>query len=260
MTSEVKMVKFQRETHTVNGVNIVMYTAGKGEPLLFLHGAGTFHGFEFAGQWANKFRVLVPYHPGFGESDDDPTMLDMHDYVMHYVALLDKLGIDQVNLVGFSLGGYLAARFATEHNQRVKKLVLVGPAGLRDKEHPAVDVLAVPPEQLPGLLVSNFEVLKPHLPEKPDIDFMAARYREATTVARLLWERPWDAKLPRHLHRLKMPTLLLWGKDDKIIPAQQAKTWKQLVPDAEVAIFDGAGHLVLDEKPEAVTAVAQFLN
>lgn len=254
------MTAFQREEHTVNGVRIVMYTAGQGQPLLFLHGAGTFHGFEFAGKWANSFRVMVPYHPGFGESDDDPSMLEMHDYVMHYVELLDMLGIDKVNLVGFSLGGYLAARFAAEHGHRVIKLALVGPAGLRDKEHPAVDVLAVPPEQLPGLLVSNFDVLKPYLPEKPDLDFIAARYRETTTVARLLWERPWDRTLQRHLHRLKMPTLLLWGEEDKIIPAQQARLWKTLVPGADIRIFKGAGHLVLDEAPEAVVAVERFLG
>lgn len=254
------MVSFQREVHTVNGVKIVMYSAGEGQPLLFLHGAGTFHGFEFAKKWAKNFRVLVPYHPGFGESDDDPAMLEMHDYVMHYVELLDLLGIEKVNLVGFSLGGYLAARFATEHSHRVIKLALIGPAGLRSKEHPTVDVLAVPPEQLPGLLVSNFDVIKPHLPEKPDADFMAARYREATTVARLLWERPWDRVLPRHLHRLKMPTLLLWGEEDKIIPAQQSNLWKKLVPNADIVIVKGAGHLVLDEKPEAVTAVGNFLS
>jgi pimeloyl-ACP methyl ester carboxylesterase len=254
------MVSFKREVHTVNGVKIVMYTAGEGQPLLFLHGAGTFHGFEFAEKWAQHFRVLVPYHPGFGESDDDPAMLDIHDYVMHYVDLLDALGIQKVNLVGFSLGGYLAARFATEQSHRVIKLALVGPAGLRDKEHPATDVLAVSPELLPGLLVSNFDVIKRHLPEKPDLDFMAARYREMTTVARLLWERPWDRKLPRYLHRLKMPTLLVWGEEDKLIPAEQAELWKTFIPNADIQIFKGAGHLVLDEKPEAVVAIERFFG
>jgi pimeloyl-ACP methyl ester carboxylesterase len=253
------MTEFQREVHTVNGVKIVMYTAGKGQPLLFLHGAGTFHGFEFAEKWTKSFRVMVPFHPGFGESDDDPAMLDMHDYVMHYIELLDMLGIEKVNLVGFSLGGYLAARIASEHGHRIIKLALIGPAGLRDKEHPTMDVLAVPPEQVPALLVANFDVIKRHLPAQPDPDFMAARYREATTVARLLWERPWDRKLPRYLHRLKMPTLLLWGEEDKLIPAAQAKLWKTFVPNADIQIVKGAGHLVLDEKPEAVTAVERFL-
>ena len=254
------MVDFKRETHTVNGVKIVVLTAGKGEPLLFLHGAGTFHGFDFAKPWAEKFRVLIPFHPGFGESDDDPGMSEMQDYVMHYLELLDALKIDKVNLVGFSLGGFLAAKFATQHSHRVRRLALIGPAGLRDKAHPMIDVLGTPPEQLPGMLVSNFEVIKKHLPAQPDLDFMADRYREATTVARLLWERPWDPKLPRYLHRVKMPTLIVWGDEDQLIPVQQAETWRKFIPSADIKVFKGAGHLVLDEKPEAVQAVAHFLG
>ena len=89
---------------------------------------------------------------------------------------------------------------------------------------------------------------------------MAARYRKATTVARLLWERPWDRKLPRQLRRLNMPTLMLWGEEDKITPTQQAKLWKTLVPNADIQVFKGAGHLVLDEKPEAVIAIGRFLS
>ena len=253
------MPDFRRETHTVNGVRTVTLAAGQGDPLVFLHGAGTFTGFEFAKPWADKFRVLIPFHPGFGESDDDPAMTDLHDYVMHYLDLFDALGLAKVRLVGFSLGGWLAAKFAMEHGHRVSKLVLVGPAGLRDPDHPTADVLALPPEQLPGMLVSNFEVIRPYLPAKPDLDFIGDRYREMTTVARLLWDRPWDPKLPRYLHRIKMPTLLVWGEDDRLIPAAQSKTWRRLIRQAEISIFKGAGHLVLDEKPDAVKAVAEFL-
>ena len=83
------MSKFTRETYTVDGVKTVVYTAGKGEPLVFFHGAGTVDGFDFAERWADKFQVIVPYHPGFGESGDDPTFTDLHDYVMHYLELFD---------------------------------------------------------------------------------------------------------------------------------------------------------------------------
>jgi pimeloyl-ACP methyl ester carboxylesterase len=254
------MTEFERETRTVNGVKTVMLTAGRGEPLVFLHGAGTFHGFEFAKPWAEKFRVVIPFHPGFGESGDDPAMTDLHDYVMHYLELFDVLGLDKVHLVGFSLGGYLAAKFAMEHGHRIRRLVLVGPAGLRDDKHPTADVLALPGEQIPAMLVKNFEVIRPHLPTKPDLDFMGDRYREMTTVARLLWERPWDPKMPRYLHRLTMPTLLVWGEDDALIPFQQAETWRKFIPNADIKIFKNAGHLVLDEARDAVTAVRDFLD
>ena len=252
------MAEFKKQTLKINGVDTVVLSAGEGEPLLFLHGGGTWHGYEFAKKWVEKFYVIHPHHPGFGESGDDPAMDTFNDYVMHYVELLDALGIDKVHLVGFSLGGYLAAQIASQHPQRVKTLTLVAPAGMRSKEYPTLDVLATPGDQIVGMLASNFEVLKPWLPAGPDPEFMGARYRESTTLARLLWEKPWDPKFKRYLHRIKAPTLIIWGDEDRIVPPQQSELWRQVLPNAKLQIFKGAGHLVLDEKPEAADAVAAF--
>ena len=163
-------------------------------------------------------------------------------------------------LAGLSMGGYLAAKFASEHGHRVKKLTLIAPAGMIDRKHPMLDILAVPGEAVPGLLVSDFDVLKKRLPEKPDLDFMGDRYREAGTVARLFWEHPGDPKFMRYLHRIKAPTQILWGEDDKIIPSQQAETWRRFIPNADIQVFKGAGHLVHLERPEAVDAVARFMS
>jgi pimeloyl-ACP methyl ester carboxylesterase len=254
------MSGFARETYAVNGIKTVVHTAGKGDPLVFFHGAGTIDGFDFAEPWAERFRVILPYHPGFGESGDDPTFTDLHDYVMHYLELFDALKLDRFNLVGLSLGGYLAAKFASEHGHRVKKLGLIAPAGMIDPMNPILDLLAVPGEQVPPLLVSNFEVLKKRLPEKPDLDFMGDRYREATTVARLLWERPGDPKFMRYLHRIRMPTMIVWGDEDKIIPVQQAETWRKFIPNADVKIFRGAGHFVHLERSEAVDVLGRFFG
>src|SRR5215831_18965609 len=160
------MGKFAREELIINGVKTVVYTAGKGEPLVVFHGAGTVDGFDFAEPWADRFRVIVPYHPGFGESDDDPSITDIHDYVMHYLDLFDALKVDSINLVGLSMGGYLAAKFASEHVHRVKKLVLIAPYGLRVPEHPTADIIAIPAEEIVPMLVSNFETFKKRLPER----------------------------------------------------------------------------------------------
>ena len=254
------MSRFVREEYIIDGVKTVVYTAGKGEPLVFFHGAGTMDGFDFAEAWTETFRVIAPYHPGWGESGDDASFIDFHDYVMHYLELFDTLSLEKFNLVGLSLGGYLAAKFASEHGQRVKKLALIAPAGVVDPDHPMLDIIALPGEQVLALLVSNFDILRKRLPEKPDIDFMAARYRESSTVARLLWEHPADPKFMRYLHRVKMPTLIIWGDEDKIIPVQQTQMWRKLIPNAEIMVFKGAGHLVHLEKPEALEAVAKFLT
>jgi len=254
------MSKFEREERMVDGVKTVIHTAGSGEPLVLFHGAGTVDGFEFAGAWADKFRVIVPYHPGFGESGDDSTFTDIHDYVMHYLELFDVLGIGSMNLVGISMGGYLAAKFASEHGYRVRKLVLIAPYGLDVPGHPALDLIATPGEELVPMLVSNFDTLKKSLPQKPDMDFIAARYREATSFARLFWEHPTDSKFPRHLHRVKMPTLIVWGEEDKLIPVQHAQSWRKLIPNSEVLVEKGAGHLVHHDKPETVDAITRFLG
>jgi pimeloyl-ACP methyl ester carboxylesterase len=254
------MSKFVREELTVNGVRTVVHTAGKGETVVFFHGAGTVDGFDFAEPWTDQFKVVVPIHPGFGDSGDDPSMTDVHDYVLHYLDLFDMLKIESFSMYGISMGAYFASKFAIEHGHRVRKLVLAAPYGLDVPQHPALDIIATPGEQLVPMLVSNFDVLKKRLPAAPDMDFVGARYREATTFGRLFWEHPFDPKFPRHLHRLKMPVLLVWGDQDKVIPVAQAQSWKEKIPHAEVMIVPGAGHIVHLDKPETVQAIARFLK
>src|SRR5207248_3299734 len=82
------------------------------------------------------------------------------DYVMHYLELFDALKIGTMNLIGISMGGYLAAKFASEHGHRINKLVLIAPYGLEVPEHPAVDIIAMPGEEIVPMLVSNFDALK----------------------------------------------------------------------------------------------------
>jgi pimeloyl-ACP methyl ester carboxylesterase len=243
----------------VNGAEIAMLTAGSGDPLLFLHGAGTLTGFEFALGWADQFQVLIPYHPGFGESADDPRVREMHDYVLHYLELLDQLGLARVNLVGQSLGGWLAARFAIEHGHRVRRLVLCCPAGLRVPEHPTLDVFTIPPEQLLARLIADQNLLQRLSSQPPSIDAVIGQYREQTSLARVIWDRNYDVTLERWLHRASMPCLLLWGQADQVVPVEQARVWAGRLPNARVEVLPGAGHLLFHETPRAVQAVREFL-
>jgi len=257
------MTDFTRRTLKINGTDIVMLEAGKGPPLVFLHGAGTVTGFDFAAAWTKKFRVLIPYHPGFGPSDDDGAFAEIHDYVLHYVELFDTLILDKVRLVGQSMGGFIATKFAVEHGQRVEKLVLACPIGLPVPAKCAtVNFLAVPPEELPALLAHDPMTVVKHLPTgQPSGAFIGERTKEAITAGRVLGggTGTFDARLPRYLHRITMPTLIVWGKQDRLTPTDQHKTWAKALPKATVKLFDKAGHLVLDEAPAAVTAITDFL-
>jgi pimeloyl-ACP methyl ester carboxylesterase len=255
-------VTFERLSYDVNGTSTAVLAAGDpaAPALVFLHGAGTWHGWAFAEPWIEHYRVLVPHHPGFGESGDIERLHDVHDLVLHYTELFDQLGLTgDVNLVGFSLGGLIAARFAIEQKHRLRRLVLVAPAGLRMPGVAVDDLFRIPPEELVPRLVHRMDTLVPHLPADPhDVDFTVDRYREIRTMAIMLWEQPFDRVLPRWLGRVDTPTLVVWGEEDRLAPVALARGWADLLPRATVATFPDAGHLVLDESPDASAAVARF--
>jgi pimeloyl-ACP methyl ester carboxylesterase len=254
------MGAYARETLSINGIETVVQTAGDGEPLVYLHGAGTVTGFDALLPLAERFKLVVPVHPGFGASADDPLIDDVHDYRRHYLDLFDDLGLGQVSLIGHSMGGWIASNFAADHPERVRRLVLVAPLGLKVDEHPTVDIFTIPGPDVGAYLANDLSVFDGHVPVPPTPEFLADGYREMTSAARVLWARPYDLKLSRWLHRLTMPTLLLWGEADRIVPVEQAPVWAQLIAGAEVRTLPGVGHLVFDETPEAGEAVAGFVG
>lgn len=254
------MPELKRETYSVNGLETAVLRQGSGPPLVFLHGAGTVTRFDFVPAWAERFEVIVPYHPGFGESADAPEVTEIHDYVLHYLELFEMLGLQRVRLVGQSMGGFIATKLAIEHRYLIERLALVCPIGVPIPETPTVDFLKVPPQDLPALLAADPQTVIKHLPAAPDEAFIAERTKETVTAERLLGDRPYDPKLPRYLGRLTMPTLLVWGESDRLTPVEQHRTWARLLPKAEVRLFPNAGHLVLDESQAAVAAIRDFLT
>ncbi len=252
---------FKRHEYSVNGVRTVVHVGGQGRPVVYWHGAGAWHGIDFAQAWLERMKVIAPYHPGWGDSADAPELDSMSEYLLHYLELFDQLNLAQFDLVGFSLGGWMAAEFAVAHPQRVRRLVLVAPAGLPDPEHPGPPMGSWSLEEMYSHLVGDRSVLEPHLPHTPED---AARHaeviaREMRSTRRLAAQGPFNPHLERWLHRLHMPTLLVWSKDDRIAPCARSAKWMERLPNAKLATFEKAGHLVLDELPEARDCVAKFL-
>ena len=251
---------FDRERLNVNGVDITMLTAGQGEPLLFLHGAGTAPGFDSALPWAQRFRVMIPYHPGWGESADAPEMKSPDDYALHYLELIDQLKLDKVNLAGISMGGRLAATFTIHHRRRVRKLVLICPAGLVLPEHPMPDLSKLGPEELASYLVHDVNVLLRTMPAKATPEFQAARQREAASFARMIEGGLFGHWLERWCHRINLPTLIVWGDKDRLIHPAYAQAWAKIVPNSQVMMVPNVGHLVPDESSAAAAQIADFLS
>lgn len=253
---------FTRETLDINGTETVLLAGGSGSALIFLHGTGTFPGFAFATDLARTHRVLIPFHANFGESGDNPAISTVEDHVLHYMDLFDRLGLDRFVLSGFSFGGWLAAAFAIRQPQRIAKLVLAAPAGLRVDAAPPPNLFAMAPQEVPAYLTHDPMIAAGYFPKTPDPGFDARLGREMQGLGRALDAAPGgDPILARWGHRITMPTLLLWGAEDRLVPVAQAPHWQRLLPDARITCVPGAGHLLFEERPEdSLRAFRTFLD
>lgn len=255
------MTSFTKREIVVDGIRVQLLEAGQGEPIVYLHGAGTTSGFQDLLPLAATRRLVIPIHPGFGASDDDPAINSVLDYVIHYGALFDELNFARpIDLVGHSLGGWMASLIAIFSSHRVRRLVLACPAGLRVKEHPTVDMFKIRAEQVPSQIVSSPEALARIPAVNLTNDVKIARYREMTSLARIIWDRNYEPKLARWLGRISAPTLILWGTQDRIIPLEQAAHWARHIRGSKVSLLEGTGHLLFFEAPDAVKRLDAFFG
>ncbi|KTQ97019.1 alpha/beta hydrolase [Aureimonas ureilytica] len=259
-------VAFETLRFEIDGVETVVKAIGQGPTLLYLHGAATLEGFDFAAGLADRFRVLCPSHPGFGFSGDAPDVSGMTDMVLHYLNLLDRLALPEPpHLMGFSMGGWMASELAGLAPERFGKVVLVSPAGLNDPAYPATDLAAVQPQALPAYLSHDPSVALGYFPDGSDEAaaqrFGADRAREGAAVGRLT--APFGMghpNLARFLRRIRQPALVVWGTNDRLLPAGQADLWAAALPDAHVLLEEGAGHLILQERPDVLQRIGDFLD
>jgi pimeloyl-ACP methyl ester carboxylesterase len=222
---------------------------------MYWHGRGTWHGFTWARELQDHCTVLLPYHPGFGESADDPKIGSVDDYVPHYVALFDQLRLPPLPLIGASFGGFMAAHFAMAHAERISKLILAAPFGLSSPEYPRPDYQSVPLEELPAWFVVDTTLVQSFWPDR----WLERRAREQASGERALAGSRTGEAWAAGLRALKMPALILWGRSDRLLPAGLASLWQQALPHAQVRIIDHAGHLLLDESARARDDLERFL-
>jgi pimeloyl-ACP methyl ester carboxylesterase len=254
------MSVFTKRAVVVDGIRVEVLEAGSGEPLVYFHGAGTTSGFQELLPLSRSRRLIVPIHPGFGASDDDAGINSMLDYVVHYNALFDQFDLrGPIDLIGHSLGGWMASLFTVLNGHRVRRLALACPAGLWVAAHPTADMFTIRAEQVPSCIVSSPEALARIPSTNLTVDMKVGRYRELTSLARVIWDKNYEPKLTRWLKRIRVPTLILWGTKDRIIPIEQARVWASLISTSEIETFEGAGHLLFFEAPEAVGRLESFL-
>ena len=178
--------------------------------------------------------------------------------MLHYLDLFDQLGLEEISLAGLSMGGLIATTLAIQQPQRVRRLVLAAPFGLRDDDHPTVDFFSIPDEEVLSYLFADLSIFEGAPPPTPE--FLADRAREAeSSFARVAWRAALRPKLRKWLHRVAAPTLILWGEADRLIPVGQAAVWAGLIRGSEARTFAGAPHLLFNESPDAVAATGAFM-
>jgi pimeloyl-ACP methyl ester carboxylesterase len=240
---------------TVSGVRLELIERGRGRPLLFLHpGIGIEHSAPVLEHLARSARVIVPSHPGFGRSDVPRWMNTVDDLAYFYLDLLEALDLRDVVLVGVSLGGWIAAAIAVKSTERLSALVLANAIGIKpgDREtRDIVDIFAATDEELAALAWHDPAAAARDYKTMPDAEVtIAARNREA--LARFAWS-PYmhDPKLPYRLHRIRIPTLFLWGASDRILSDAYGRAYCALIPGAQFEPIEQAGHFPHLEQPEA---------
>jgi len=231
--------------------------------MLFLHGSpGLPVWGKFFDTLAAKFDVRIPEHPGFGASVAPDWIRNVADMAMHYLDVLDALDLHDVNLVGHSLGGWIAAEIAIRNTSRIASLTLIAPAGVHVRGIPSGDNFIWGPEESVRNLFHDQSfadaILSRTLSEEEEEFALNSRFM----AARLGWEPRWvNPALKRWLHRIQVPTLILWGDDDKLFPSTYASAWTEEIPNSRAEIIPGCGHLPHIEKAaETASRIVAFLG
>ena len=239
----------------VNGSRVELIDRGRGRPILFLHPhIGLDPAAPVLATLAEGGRLIAPSHPGFGHSERPAGLTAVDDLAYFYLDLMDALDLRDALVVGVSLGAWIAAAIAVKSTARIARLVLGNPVGIKVGDRETRDILDIFAMLEDGFLDKAFAD-----PAAGKRDYGAMTDDEVTVVARnretaalYAWS-PYmhDPKLKGRLHRIGIPTLVLWGTADRLVGEAYGRAFAAVVPDAKFETIAGAGHFPHIEQPKA---------
>ena len=245
------------------GSQLMLVKGGSGPPLLVLHDEMGHPGWlRWHQALAQEHTLYIPWHPGFGPSPELDWVMNLHDLAGWYLGALDDLGLEGVDVLGFSLGGWLAAEMAALCPQQFKRLALVAAAGVRPPTGEIFDIFQVVAKTyittslLDPASVAEYPQICPEEPSPEQIENWETSLEGA---CRLSW-RPYMhyPALPRLLPRLKrLPTLLVWGRQDPIIPLSAGQLYHDSIPGSRLEVLENCGHRPEVEQPERFVGVVR---
>jgi pimeloyl-ACP methyl ester carboxylesterase len=247
----------------IGNLSLEATSIGEGPPLLFLHGGDyVLQNRPCLERLGRRWRVLAPRHPGFGRSPRPDGFRTIHDLAYLYLDLLDQQDLREVVLVGSSFGGWIALELAVRSCARLSRLVLIDALGVKfggREERDIADIYALPEAELRRRTFRDPAAFVPDYTQLPDEEIEAiVRDRQATA---LYGWRPYmhDPALRQWLHRVSVPSLVLWGEEDGIVTPEYGRKLAAALPDARFETIAAAGHYPQIERPDAVAAaIARF--
>jgi pimeloyl-ACP methyl ester carboxylesterase len=240
-------------TIALQGIELRLQRQGAGPALLLLHGGdGPQEHLPFFQQLTERFEVIAPTHPGFAGSPIPEHFDDVDDLVYLYLDLLDTLDLREVLLMGFAMGGWVAAEMAVRTTQRLSRLMLVDAVGVKPGDRDTrdiADIFALPEAEAAKLLY--YDASK--APQSTALSEAQATAVAANRLAHAFYT--WDPymhnpRLRYRLHRIDVPTLLIWGANDGLVSTAYAEAYCQMIPGAQLVVIPEAGHLPHVEQPE----------
>ena len=247
-------------------VPVRYFEGGKGEPLVFLHGAGGVLADDpFLAALAQKYHVYAPLTPGYGDSEECGEIRDMLDFTLHTWDVVDALGLKNPIIVGHSMGGMIAAEMAAIAPHDVSRLALICPAGLWLETHPVPDMFSLMPYEYPALLFHDVKKGTELLTAGMALDnpewlkgFLVTNARQMGMAGRILFPIP-ERGLSSRLYRIKAKTILIWGDDDRLIAPAYAQAFRKGISGSELVMIPEAGHMVTLEKTgQVISAIARL--
>jgi pimeloyl-ACP methyl ester carboxylesterase len=255
--------EWREETLHVAGTTLTVTQAGTGNPVLVLHEElGPPGWLRWHAELARTHTLLTPQHPGYGKSPRVEWISNVRDLAGFYARVLRERNLRPIDVIGFSMGGWLAAEMAACDPAQFRRMVLVAPTGIRPPEGDIMDMFTVTARAYLDASVHDVqntpEFAKLYGGEQTPEQFEAWEDARAET-ARLAWQPyMFNPSLGQLLGNVvDLPTLLFWGKQDRVVPVSAAEVYKQSIAGAELVLFDNCGHRPEIEKQADFTQQIQ---
>lgn len=256
-------MSFQVQTINVDGREISFRRGGAGAPLLYLHGTDSLtHWPEILDDLAKSYDVIAPDHPGFGGTAVPDWMDDVSDLAYHYLDMLAALNLDKVHVVGHSLGGWIGLEMAVRSQERIADLVLISSAGIHVKGHQKADIFMIDPDEQARMAYADAQIGEKAAAQANEQKYEDVAITDRIASARFGWNpRFYNPRLERWLHRIKCPTLIVWGDEDRIFDPAHAKALNEAIPGSRLAMIPHCGHLPhIEKRAETLAAMDAFIK